>query len=402
MPSGKYQVRLAIGHDPKTGAARYKTQVCPNHKEATDALRRLQSQHLAGKIAITGRTNLGDFLDDWLERTVKPNRAESTYRQYEWIVREHIKPTLGKKPLDKVRRSDIQVLLSAKSTQQVASRGESTLEGESRPDRPTLSANTLRLIRAVLQSAYGDAKIDGRIAMNPTDAVEIPSMARNSRILREKGASWLPPEQAVKLAAACKGEELGDLALFMLHTGTRLGEASGVTWADIDFGKNPTVTIRGQLQRAKGNGLQIKGGTKTNQVRTLPLTSAALAILQERWFQKETSGIADADGIVFLTVLGNRIDPTHFRKRLLTICRKAGVPLISSHKLRHTAASLLLKETGDTHAVMKTLGHSQVALTANLYGHANAETLRPVVAKLDTLLAGDSPVRGADGVNPRE
>ncbi len=96
--------------------------------------------------------------------------------------------------------------------------------------------------------------------------------------------------------------------------------------------------------------------------------------------------VQDPDGIVFLNSFGRRIDPKYARDRLLELCQAAKVPPISPHQLRHTCATFLLAETGDLHAVQKVLGHSLVALTAKLYGHATAETLRSVVNVMEKLL----------------
>jgi len=377
LPNGKYQVRFPIGRDPRSGSVRYKTSVCANHKEAIETMRRLSADHRGGKLVQNDRKTLGGFLEQWLEHTIKPNRATNTYRQYEWIVREHVNPTLGSRPIDKVHRKDIQALLAGKAKQEVSARSESTKDFS----RPLLSQTTLRLIKAVLHAAYNDAIRDGLAAHNPAELVAVPRAAARAEMVR-----WLTPEQAVKLARACEGRELGELILFMLHTGTRLGEATGIQWEDVKLGENPVVTIRGQLQRVKGEGMKRKEGTKTNQVRTLPLTATATRILQDLSARQILEESRDPEGLVFLSILGTRLDPKHVRTRLAALCKEAGVPVVSPHKLRHTAATLLLKETGDLHAVMKTLGHSQVALTANLYGHADSETLRPVVSKLERLL----------------
>ena len=64
------------------------------------------------------------------------------------------------------------------------------------------------------------------------------------------------------------------------------------------------------------------------------------------------------------------------------------VPL---HKLRHTAATIALTETRDLHSVQMMLGHQHVALTANLYGHAIAEGLRPTLDALGTSVRPPEP-----------
>jgi site-specific recombinase XerD len=98
------------------------------------------------------------------------------------------------------------------------------------------------------------------------------------------------------------------------------------------------------------------------------------------------NGYSDPDGIAFLSEHGRRFDPRNVNKELAEVCVKAKIPVVSPHKLRHTAATLALMETGDLHGVQKMLGHQQVALTSNLYGHATAERLRPITDALGKIV----------------
>jgi integrase len=97
-------------------------------------------------------------------------------------------------------------------------------------------------------------------------------------------------------------------------------------------------------------------------------------------------GIQDPDGIVFLNPYNRRLDPKYVRDRLKELCREAKVPIISPHKARHTAATLALGATGELHTVQKMLGHAQVSLTANLYGHGTAEAQKRVANVLEDLI----------------
>jgi integrase len=127
-------------------------------------------------------------------------------------------------------------------------------------------------------------------------------------------------------------------------------------------------------------------GTKTNQIRELELPDSYVERLKALKSKILIEGSQDPDGIVFLNPYGRRLDPKYVRDRLRELCIDAKVPVISPHKTRHTAATLLLAETGDLHAVQKLLGHSQISLTANLYGHGTKESQRKLVNALEKLL----------------
>lgn len=367
-----WRVKVAVGIDPETGKTRFRTASGKTQAEAIEALKRLEADLRAGKLTAAKGNTVEGFLAHWLEVHIRTNRAPATYRQYAWLVKDHIVPILGRKLLDKVTRQDVQALLAAKATQTVRSRSKEPQA----TDKP-LSRATLRLIRAVLHAAYQDAIRDGIAARNPAENVEVQAEAG-------KSAVFLEPAQAAALMRAAAESDLAELFRFLLTTGTRIGEATGLRWQDVDLERG-FVRIRGQLQRIGGK-LTYRPTTKTNQDRALPIGPSMIDALKSLRAAQMVNGFEDAEGIVFLNAEGRRLDPKFVSKRLARVCQAAGVPVVSPHKLRHTAATLALAETGDLHAVQKLLGHQQVALTADLYGHATAETLRGVASAIEKSL----------------
>lgn len=361
-----YRIQVIVGTKPD-GTYQYYRPRFKSHLEAVEALKKAQTDIMSGRlVASTGQT-LSDYLDKWLENVVEPNLAPKTQKLYRWIVKDHIKPTLGRLRIEKVTRKDIQRLLTAKAKQTVKPKAK---KPEEMPTK-TLSVSTLRNIRIVLHSAFADAIRDGSISQNPADMVDLPREAKEQ-------AQFLKPEDAAKLNAVLEGHELGSIVRFLLATGCRIGEATGIRWQDLDLDRC-FVHIKGQLQRIDKK-LVYRSTTKTNQIRVIPLSPGLVENLKG---MKLVAQDDDADGIVFLNAYGRRFDPKYFNVRLKELCKEAGVPEISAHKLRHTAATLALAETGDLHAVQKILGHSQVSLTSNLYGHATAETLRPITDAIE-------------------
>ncbi|MBX7131084.1 MAG: site-specific integrase [Fimbriimonadaceae bacterium] len=373
-----YRVKVAAGVDPVSGKIRYRSARAKSHAEALDVLRRLQSEKLTGKLMPSANRTLGGYLEGWLERNVKPNRAPNTYRQYAWIVNSHVIPHLGKRDMDKVTRPDVQALLATKAKQKVQPRS-----GAGSPIDKTLSRSTMRLIRAILHAAYQDAIRDGLTARNPVQHVQLPPEAR-------KPPAFLDPDQAAALMKAARDSDLADLFRFMLSTGTRIGEATGVRWQDLDLERG-FVRISGQLQRIDGK-LTYRPVTKTNQDRAIPISPTLVEAFRTLRIAQDVNDVRDADGIVFLNAEGRKLDPKFVSKRLAKVCQAAGVPVISPHKLRHTAATVALAETGDLHGVQKMLGHQQVALTANLYGHATAETIRSVTNSIEKSISSLTPI----------
>lgn len=307
---------------------------------------------------------------------MKPNRAHATYRQYRWIVDAHILPHLGKMQIDAVRRQDVQRLVAIKATQTVQHRAKAPVA----QSRKTLSRSTLRLIRAVLHAAFNDAIRDGLVAINPASHIDLPKEVKEAPVSLRR-------EDARSLLSAAAKSDMPEFWHFLLLTGARIAEASGLRWRDVDLAAG-TARIAGQLLRQHG-ALRYVPGTKTNQTRELQLPIGLVRMLRDLRSRTLLEGLEDPDGLVFLNPYGRRLDQKFVRNRLRDLCVEAGVPTISPHKLRHTAATLALGATGDLHAVQRMLGHAQISLTANLYGHGTAEAQQRVANALgDALLNG--------------
>ncbi len=372
-----YRVQVLLGYNSDTGKAITRKVRAKSQDEAVDALKKLQAEQSKGRAIPSSGASVGDYLNHWLASKIQPMRAPSTYRQYAWLVNDHIAPLLGKKRLDKVGRADVQVLINAKSQQIVKPKDK---DQANKIDK-RLGRQTLRLIRAVLHAAYQDAIRDGVASHNPASFVELPKE-------KKQPPKFLAPEEVVRLFEAAKDMELSELLRFMVVTGTRLGEATGIRWQDVDLIAG-TVRIAGQLQRLGGK-LEYKPSTKTNQDRSLPLGKDMVEALQDLKSRQMIEGWEDPDGIVFLNPYGRRVDAKYLWKLLRKTCERAGIPAVSPHKLRHTAATLGLAETGDLHAVQKMLGHQQGRLTSDLYGHATAERLRPLSDAIERAVKGIS------------
>jgi len=134
----------------------------------------------------------------------------------------------------------------------------------------------------------------------------------------DKEPVFLKPDEAARLFRAAKQEDPAEFWMFMLTTGARIGESTGIRWADIDFNSN-TVTIRGQLQRIDGK-LRYRATTRTNQIRVLPLSLELVKQLPVLQALDHQYGSADPDGIVFLNPDGRRLDPKYMRNKLARLC----------------------------------------------------------------------------------
>lgn len=202
----------------------------------------------------------------------------------------------------------------------------------------------------------------------------------------------LPPEQARSLLAAAAGNRLEALYVLALTTGLRQGELLALKWKNIDF-DGSALEVRGTLQRVKA-GLVVAEPKTAKSRRRVDLSLAGLAALrQHKVCQAEErlrlgSAWQDND-FVFTDEEGAPIEATKFlRTSFAPLLKAAGLPAMRFHDLRHTAASLLMGRGIHAKVVSEMLGHSQIAITLDLYSHVTPTMQREATLAMDAIVSG--------------
>lgn len=375
---GRYGWGVTIDYDPETGNPKRIQGICRKEDEAQQNALAALAKYREGKEQPQGRDQtMADFLEQWLDLYVRPHREPKTVKYYEGMIKLHIKPTLGKTPLRKVTSAKFQQLLNDKA-KPIETKNE---KGEVISSK-RLSAETLRGIRATLRSALTRAYKDGLVGENIASRVITPKAPR-------KDPEYLDQEQVAKLVKTAKGHELETLLIVALLTGLRIGEITGLRWEDIDM-EARTLRVQRQLQRIDKK-LTLKGLKSASSRRTLylpPTGMEALKIHRRDQFASLQNPKRPRNdmNLVFLNAEGRPLDPKYVDKRLKQLMEDAKVPPMSFHKLRHTAATLLLAGGVPLSVVKDQLGHSQISLTSNTYGHAVPEALRTAGEALERTL----------------
>ena len=229
-----------------------------------------------------------------------------------------------------------------------------------------LSATTVHHLHAVLHRALEKAMRQGMVARNVCDLVDAPRMKRHHMQVYDA-------DQAKILLEAVAGDRFEALYVLALTTGMREGELLALRWDDVklDLG---TLSVRATLQNLGGH--LALGEPKTAQSRRqIRLTPRAVAALRQHHLRQAEErllmGPAWHDqGLVFPNRLGGLMDGLNFLKQgYYRILEKAGLPRIRFHDLRHTAATLLLRQGVNPKVVSEMLGHAQVSITLDIYSH---------------------------------
>ena len=163
----------------------------------------------------------------------------------------------------------------------------------------------------------------------------------------------------------------------------------GLLWADLDWTKC-TLRVSGQIQRFGGQTVRTTTKTKKSE-RALPLDDDLLDVLRSHWQnQLEEKRLPDngwkEHGLIFASERGTPIGARNLVRHFKAALKRAGLPSIRFHDLRHTAGSLMLSEGAHLTDVAEVLGHSSPVITARIYAHSYDEGKRRAIAGTGRLL----------------
>jgi integrase len=312
------------------------------------ALREAMTDADRGLTFDASNQTVSGYMTRWLEDFAKGTIAPRTYHNYRLQIREHIVPAFGTMKLSKLDTPNIQALYTAKL-------------------RDGLKPSSVRYIHAVLHCALEKAVELRLIPRNPAASARPPK-------IRQEEITPLDVEQARLLLEAAKDDRFECLYVLSLTCGLRMGESLGLKWSDIDLDAG-TLRVHRQLQRIREGGGLVFSEPKNASRRTIDLPQKAVeALWSQRKRQLEEQLRAGAKwqdhGLVFVSSKGTPMDAQNIVNRYFKpLLKRAGLPDIRWHDLRHTYATLLLARGTHPTYVQKSLGHASVQLTLDRYSH---------------------------------
>jgi integrase len=331
--------------------------------------RLLEAQHQAqaGQLVLGRDQPLCLYLERWLADAVRHSVRPKTYENYDLCVRRLL-PYLGRVRVRALAPEQIQHALGALLEQGLAPR-------------------TVRQVHMVLRRALKQAVLWRMLASNPSDAVKPPRAIRKElRILNE--------EEVRRLIAITNGTRQHALWVLLATTGCRLGEALGLRWTDIDF-QSSTASIRRALQLQRGIGLTFVEPKTARSRRTVPLPAETLAVLAEHRRDRDKDRAQAGElwqetDLVFTTPIGGPRNPRNLTAPFHIALKRAGLPRVRIHDLRHSAATHLLTKGVHPKVVQDLLGHSTIAITLDTYSHVMPALAKDASAVMSSLIVDRS------------
>ncbi|MFI9584259.1 tyrosine recombinase XerC [Streptomyces sp. NPDC052236] len=288
----------------------------------------------------------------------------TTMARYRDYVHNDLAPAFGSLKLEELRHRHISAFVTRELA---AGRGRTTL---------------YRCL-ATLSSALGDAVRQHRLAHNPASP---PALRRPPSPERR---IWTANE-AVRFLQHCHkaDPDMADLFELLIGTGLRKGEALGLHWDNVHLPEQ-VLYVRCTLSAIDNNQLVIttpKTRTSKNWVAISPRVAAALRHRACSSSRTHSAPGAPLTGLIFCRPDGRPLQPRAVLDRLRQLSEEAGVPRVTVHDLRHLAATLTITAGVPLTVVSKTLRHSTLSTTANLYSHLTQQAAREAVDTIEQTL----------------
>jgi integrase len=286
----------------------------------------------------SSREAFEQYATRWIEfyggRTAR-GFTETTRRDYRRAIEQRAVPFFRGYRLADIEPQDVRGFVTS-------------MEGEGLA--PGSVVKNLTPIKAMLATAFED----GAIRSNPAQGVRVNGRRYEPDTEPEAKAMTRVELARVLASLPDRWRLFFDL---LAQTGLRISEALGLDWSDLEFGARPRLRVRRQFYRGEVRRLKTRSGR-----RELPLSSP---LARRLWSARP----ADGAGPMFASRNGTRLIDRNVRRVLDEAKVEAGVPWISFHSFRHTAASMLFDSGKNIRQVCDWLGHADPAFTLRAYIH---------------------------------
>ena len=277
-------------------------------------------------------------------------------RSIETAWRTHVKPQWGERSLNSIRHSEVQGWVAKLS--------------EDRSPSVVLRAF------GIMKGVYEMALEDGLVARAPTERIKLPKKKVQRHV-------FLTPQQVLDLADA--SGRYRALILVLGFCGLRWGEATGLLVGDVDFARNRIIVSKSATK--VGSRIEV-GSTKTDNTREVSMPVIVAEALRGQVAGKPT------DALLFTDEQGGYLRQQSAaegnRGWYATAVKRAGIPRLRIHDLRHTAASIAISAGANPKYVQRMLGHKSAKMTLDTYSDLFDGDIDRVSDSIDRLVARES------------
>lgn len=316
------------------GARKRRIVTAKTKRELLPKLKRLQAE--VGVGIDDEQVTLDRWLDRWLQQLEDKGRAPRTLNGYRGYIRTWISPHLGRRRLRDIRPADVEAMLDA-----MRDKGK--------------SPRTRQQAYAILHAALEAAERSQRIATNPASKVERPTVRRDVKpeALTPAQAEWFLTENDWP-------SDLSARWWVALLAGLRQGEALGLRWKDVHLDDgHPWIWVHQTAQAIPGQGMVIKPTPKSGKPRGVALMPEVADALRRYRTEHGGTGFVWGHDRIVRPELDHRL----WKKAL----KDVGLPQVSLHSARATAATWLDLRGLPAQTVTDMLGHAHLVMTQSYH-----------------------------------
>ena len=330
-------------------------------READRALTEAENAVNQGTYIQPSKLSYGQYITDWMNNR-KHNLSNQTFMMMQGNINKHILPSLGDELLAEIRANTIAHFITE-------------LRGKG------LADSTVKRIFSIVNTSLYDAEKMELITKNYAGIVEKP------KVLRKDITVW-SVEETTKFLNVVRVDRLYIAFHLAIATGMRQGEILGLRWQDVDY-DNGVLCVRQTLSH---DGKLLMSGAKTaSSIRTIAIDPQTVEALkkQRRIVLKEKMGLGSHykdNDLVVCTALGTPVTPRNLMRTYYRILKQNALCSITFHDLRHTHASLMLRQNIHPKVVSERLGHSKIQITLDTYSHLMPNMQQDAANEIGNLL----------------
>lgn len=376
------EVDLGVQPDSKTGTMKrkkkYKTVQANGVREAQKLLTKFVSEVTSSSYFEPEKMMFNEFvLNEWMPKYATKHLAKTTLATYKGILERRILPAFNNLRIDQIKPLHILSFLDNLSEEGMRSDGKSG----------TLSSNSIQYHYRILRNVFNRAVEWKIIDQNPLTSIKKPKVT-------QKDVSVYDENEVYQVIAALEKEPLHWQLIIKLAitTGLRRSEILGIEPNHIDFDEG-ILSIKQAVTYTKEHGYII-GQTKTKSSRrSISLPEGLLKDFKKLKQIKNTERMAAEElwhngdyFLLFSDWQGKPFNPSSVTTWWKRFIERHNLPKVTLHGLRHTSATFLINKGVHAKVIADRLGHSDIRVTMNTYGHVLKSADKAASKEFDNLI----------------
>lgn len=290
---------------------------------------------------------MGTFVEIYF-RDKKGELKERSVKNKRYMIEAHILPYFKDRPMNSITPSDI-----------IQWQNEMRTKG--------FAQTYLRMIQNQITALFNHASNIYGLGNNPCKKVK-----KMGKADADKLDFWTKDEYDKFISGMEEGDRYYTIFEVLFWTGCREGEMLALTKSDIDFARNQ-ISISKTYYRAEGRDIITTPKTEQS-ARVIDIPQFLTQELRD--YVDKLYGISDDERIF-------PIVPEAVQHKLKRECEKSGVKKIRVHDIRHSHVAYLIHQGVEPLIIKERLGHRDIKMTLNTYGHLYPNQQRKVADMLN-------------------